>query len=167
MPKGVVIMDVYIRPLLEKDALTSWMWRNDPEVWTYTGSRPNLFITKEIELEWIRRVLKDEDAKRFAICLSETHEYIGNVQLTNIENNSAQFHIFIGEKEYWGRGVSTSATKLILDYAIDKMDMKKIYLIVKKENIAAIKSYEKNGFKTVSYSDRDIRMEIDLSIGTD
>jgi RimJ/RimL family protein N-acetyltransferase len=157
-------MNVYIRPLSENDALTSWKWRNDPEVWKYTSSRPDRYITEEIELEWIRRALKDETSKRFAICITDTNEYIGNVQLTNIKNDLAQFHIFIGNKIYWGRGVSTSATALILNYAHSILKINKIFLIVNKENIAGIKSYEKNGFKTVSSCDLNIRMEVELCV---
>lgn len=155
-------MNVYIRPLRESDASTSWRWRNDPDIWTYTGSRPDQYITEEIEFDWIRRVLKDRTSKRFAICITDTHEYIGNVQLTDIENNSAQLHIFIGNKSCWGKGVSTAATKLILDFARNKLHLKRIYLAVDNQNISAIRSYKKNGFKTVSVSAKNIRMEVDM-----
>ena len=36
---------VLIRPLEVSDALTSYKWRNDPEIWKYTGSRPDMEIT--------------------------------------------------------------------------------------------------------------------------
>lgn len=154
--------DVYIRPLCEVDALQSCHWRNDPDVWTYTGSRPNLLITEEIELEWIRKTLKDLTSKRFAICITATNEYIGNVQLTNIENDSAQFHIFIGNKSFWGKGIATAATKLILKFALNQLHLKKCYLEVDRRNQPAIKSYEKNGFKVISISSENYTMAIDL-----
>jgi len=160
-------MNVYLRPLRESDALTSWHWRNNPEIWTYTGSIPDQYITEEIEIEWIRRVLKDETTKRFAICITDTDEYIGNVQLTNIENDAAQFHIFIGNQSYWGKGVSTLATNLLLAFVRSNLQLNKIYLYVSKENVAAIRSYEKNGFKIVSCRDKDIRMEVDMFSGND
>ena len=160
-------MNVYIRPLRESDALISCKWRNDPDVWTYTGARPDRYITEEIELEWIRQVLKDETSRRFAICVTDTHEYIGNVQLTDIDNDSAQFHIFIGNKSYWGKGVSTLVTNLLLTFARSNLKLNKIYLYVNKENVAAIRSYEKNGFKVVSSCDKDIRMEVDIFSGND
>lgn len=152
-------MNVYIRPLQEADANVSYKWRNDPEVWALTGSRPDKQITKEIELEWIRRVIGDKTAKRFAICITNSDEYIGNVQLTGITGKEAEFHIFIGVKKYWGKGVSTQATGFILNYAFTELKLDRIILEVKMENIAAIKSYEKNGFKIVSICHSVIKME--------
>ncbi len=139
-------MDIYIRPLKKEDALTSFRWRNNPDIWKFTGSKPDKIITPEIELNWIQKVLKEKDSKRFAICLKENNKYIGNVQLTNIRNRTAEFHIFIGEQEFWGKGIGTETTKLLLKYAFEELNLKQIYLYVNPKNIAAIKSYEKCGF---------------------
>lgn len=49
--------EVYIRPLELKDALVSYKWRNNPRIWRLTGSRPNTFVTPEIETEWLKHVL--------------------------------------------------------------------------------------------------------------
>jgi RimJ/RimL family protein N-acetyltransferase len=155
-------MNVYIRPLCVKDALKSSHWRNDPEVWTYTNSRPDHYITQDIELEWIRIALKNEASKHFAICIVGTNEYIGNTQLTNISNFSAQFHIFIGNKIYWGRGISTLVTSMVLDFAHNNLNLKKIYLEVNKKNAAAINSYKKNDFKIISSCDETYKMEVML-----
>jgi RimJ/RimL family protein N-acetyltransferase len=152
-------MEIYIRPLREEDALTSWKWRNDPEVWKLTGSRPDRYITEELELSWIKRVLQDQSTKRFAICVSGTDKYIGNVQLTDITGECAEFHIFIGDRSCWGKGVSTQATRLILDYAWNVLLLKSVFLCVNKDNVAAIRSYEKNGFTTINCDDRDLTME--------
>jgi len=154
---------IYIRPLRESDALVSYKWRNDPVVWALTGSRPDRHITHDIELEWIRRVLQDKTARRFAICIADTNEYIGNVQLTEISTDDANLHIFIGEKDYWGKGVSTQATGLILRYGFNELNLKNILLEVNKENLSAIKSYEKNGFKIISTSHKVIKMQIGAS----
>jgi RimJ/RimL family protein N-acetyltransferase len=94
--------NVLIRPLVKEDALTSYQWRNDSEIWKFTGSRPNITVTQEVESEWIEKVLKDDISKRFAILCDG--EYIGNVQLTNINNDSAEFHIFIGKKSFGEKG---------------------------------------------------------------
>lgn len=140
--------EIYLRPLQKGDAYTSWLWRNDPDVWTYTGSKPDRYITKEIEYEWICRALSDGNSKRYAICQSDDHEHIGNIQLTDINNNKAQLHIFIGNKNYWGKGIGTLATKKILDIAFYEMLLNEVYLSVNSKNRAAISCYIKNGFLT-------------------
>ena len=49
---------IYIRSLKREDALTSYKWRNNPLIWELTGSKPDIEITKEIELSWIDKILK-------------------------------------------------------------------------------------------------------------
>jgi glycosyltransferase involved in cell wall biosynthesis/RimJ/RimL family protein N-acetyltransferase len=153
--------NVLIRPLVREDALTSYQWRNDSEVWKFTGSRPNIEITQEIESEWIDRILKDEKSKRFAILCD--NQYVGNVQLTNIENNAAEFHIFIGNKNFWGKGISQLATYQILYYAKEVLKLSEIYLHVKQKNIAAVKSYQRNNFIVIEENSDDVKMSLQLS----
>ena len=143
------MINIYLRPLKEEDALTSYKWRNDTEVWQLTGSRPDMVVTSEIEKNWIRKVLRDPTSRRFAICIAESDEYIGNVQLTSITEEEAEFHIFIGEKKYWGKGIGYQATEKIIGFARKNMSLKSIYLYVKALNKAAIMIYEKVGFSFV------------------
>lgn len=138
---------VLIRPLKLKDAEISYKWRNDPEIWKYTGTRPNRTITPEIELQWIKEVLKRKDEKRFAICIVETDEYIGNAQLTNINNESAQYHLFIGEISFRGKGIGKQVANLILEFAFYTLGVKEVYSYFNPDNLASIKACEKNGFK--------------------
>ena len=140
---------VFIRLLEETDAAVSWKWRNDPKVWKYTGRKPDNPITYAIELEWIKKVLQRQNEIRFAICEKETGNYIGNVQLTDINGYDAAFHIFIGDKKSWGRGYGTEATRLMLKYGFNVLKLQSIWLDVKKENKGAIKAYEKAGFLDV------------------
>jgi len=132
--------------LKENDAGTSWRWRNDPAIWVYTGLKPNIVITEEIEKKWIIEVLKRHNESRFAICAGDDRKYIGNVQLTNITTDGAEFHIFIGDKAYRNQGLGTKATNLILAYARKELKLSNVYLFVNEKNIAAIKTYKKCGF---------------------
>lgn len=152
-------VEVFLRELMREDALTSCHWRNDPEIWKYTGSRPDRFITEEVELEWIDKVLADDTRKVFAICLKEDSRYVGNVQVTNIEKDEAQFHIFIGDKSVWSKGIGTAATIQMLEIAREKLHLKKLKLWVNMKNLAARKVYLKVGFKSV---DETGNMEIEL-----
>ena len=139
---------ILIRPLEEKDSEISWRWRNEEEVWKYTGSRPNISITPKIEREWIKKVLTDPFSKRFAITVDNI--YVGNVQITNITEIDAEYHIFIGDKNYWGKGVAYSATLQIIRYAKNVLQLESIYLFVNPNHQKAIELYEKCGFTKVS-----------------
>jgi RimJ/RimL family protein N-acetyltransferase len=155
------VNEIYIRPLQHDDAKASYKWRNDRRIWKHTGSRPDQKITLAMERDWIKGILTKKSEKRFAICISSTHEYVGNVQLTNIKNGQAEFHIFIGEPAYWGIGLGEQATTIVLKLAFDKLNLKRIYLFVSKGNISAIKLYKKTGFDIEAEYDTQYLMVIE------
>ena len=138
-------MEVAIRPLETKDAYTSVGWRNDSEVFKYTGNTYDHVITIESELNWINKVMSVPNDYRCAILVDRV--YVGNIYLTNMESGIGHYHIFIGEKSYWGKGVAKKASKLIIDYGFNKLGLNEIRLRVRKENISALKLYQSLGFQ--------------------
>ena len=141
-------MNVSIRPLEVSDAKVSWCWRNDPTIWKFTGSRPNITVTEAIETKWIKRVIKEKDSARFAILIQEgdSFTYIGNIQLTHIEDAKAEYHIFIGNTKFWGKGIAQKATMLILNYGFTALGLQTIWLEVRNSHKSAIHLYKKCGF---------------------
>jgi diamine N-acetyltransferase len=137
---------VYIRPLILEDAKVSCLWRNDAEIWKYTEFKPDRHISLEMEEEWLKSKLDNSNEKRFAICLEANDQYIGNIQLVGITQEEACYHIFIGEKSFWGQGISQMATKLILSYAFSELDLESVLLEVNPLNTVAYSIYEKTGF---------------------
>lgn len=153
-------ISVYIRPLVIEDAQVSYAWRNDPDVWTYTGFKATRYITPQIETEWMQGALNRPDQSRFAICVKELDTYIGNVQLLDIRGQRAEMHIFIGNKLYWGKGIGYQATALILRYGFYERNLETIYLKVHPANIPAISIYEKAGFEITGKDNNHILMSI-------
>jgi RimJ/RimL family protein N-acetyltransferase len=119
-------------------------------------------VDEETERTWIEQVLAQTDSMRYAICDATTDEYIGNVQITHIKDGSGEFHIFIGNKDYWGKGVGSQATMLMLQEAF-AAGLLMIYLYVHPQNKPAIAIYERCGFVTTYADDSSIRMEINRS----
>ena len=140
-------MNVRIRTLKEQDAYTSVKWRNDPEVFKFTGNIYNHEITIDNELEWIRKVTANPTDYRCAILVDEV--YVGNIYLTDIKEGTAHFHIFIGDKSYWGKGVAKRASLLILEYAFNVLNIKEVLLRVRNVNTSAYNLYLRLGFKDV------------------
>lgn len=137
-------MNVEIRPLIEEDARTSVKWRNDPEVFKFTGNTYDHVITLESELNWIRKVITNKNEYRCAILVDGV--YVGNIYLTDISSESAVYHIFIGDKTYWGKGIAKKASELILNYAFNVLKLKTVKLKVRAKNKTAIALYRKLGF---------------------
>ncbi|MBR5237253.1 MAG: GNAT family N-acetyltransferase [Paludibacteraceae bacterium] len=155
-------MRVSIRPLQESDALVSYKWRNDPEVFKYTGNVYNNIITLETELAWIRRVIQNENEYRCAILVDD--EYVGNIYLTDITRTTAAYHIFIGNKDFWGKGVARTASELILEYAFDVLKLEYVYLRVKRENERALWLYKSLGFIIEESDDVWVKMKKKFNI---
>lgn len=152
-------MQIKIRPLQESDALISYQWRNNPLIWKYTGSKPDKIITVDMELMWIKKVLSRQNEKRFAIMADDV--YIGNTYLTDISNQTAEFHIFIGEQNYWGKGIAGIVITQVLSYA-KNINLKTIQLEVHQDNMPALKLYKKAGFIEISQNGQMIKMEKNL-----
>lgn len=147
-----------IRPLQVSDAYTSVKWRNDKEIWLNTINSPDRVITIEDELNWIEKVINEKDSHRFAILVN--NEYIGNIQLTNIKNDESYFGIFIGNKNYWNKGIGAVATLKILKFAFENVNLKRVNLRVRKNNLCAIRLYQNIGFKTIKELNDIIHMQI-------
>jgi RimJ/RimL family protein N-acetyltransferase len=154
-------MNVTIRPLEENDAYTSVKWRNMPELWTFTTFKADHEITLDDELKWIRAVIKDPTSARFAILADDV--YVGNIYLTGLTKDTGEYHIFIGNKDYWGKGVARKASGLIIKYGREKLGLKTIILGVKPDNAAAFHLYESLGFEKTGEEDGFTRMKLELA----
>lgn len=118
------------------------LWVNDNEV-TYlmvTGSKP---IAYEASLEMLRP--KDNEVL-FSIWAEE--QFIGTTGLYSIHPiaHSAEFRILIGDKDFWGRGIATECTQMLIEYGFNRLNLNMIWLGVNVENKPAIRAYEKSGF---------------------
>ena len=114
-------------------------------------------MSYDTELEWIKRVTKNSDEYRCAI--EANGVYVGNIYLTNITQEEAVYNIFIGNKDYWGKGVAYKASQLILKYAFETLHLKRVILEVRKEHTAARELYHKLGFEEIK-RDEYIWMQI-------
>ena len=151
-------MNVTIRPLVEEDAYTSVKWRNDSEVFKFTGNTYKHEIKIENELEWIRKVMANPADYRCTILADDV--YVGNIYLTDINDGNAHYHIFIGDKKYWGKGIAKQASLLILEYAFNVLKLDEVYLRVRKENISAYHLYLNLGFSEIFSEEQWIGMVI-------
>lgn len=100
--------------------------------------------------EWLRRVYSSPDSVHFAIVLHDGR-HIGNCSLHTIrwEEKTAELGIVLGEKDCWGQGYGPEALRLLLRYAFSDLGLSRVVLHVHKDNIRAIRAYQKVGFVEV------------------
>ncbi|MDD3342349.1 MAG: GNAT family protein [Sulfurospirillaceae bacterium] len=120
---------LYLRPLHVNDAERNYpSWLNDYEVCRYNSHGDTLY-TKEMALSYIQNVQNNPTCKVFAICDKASDKHIGNIALQAIstKNQSAEFAILLGDKAFWGKGLSKEAGKLLLKYGFEILKLHRIY----------------------------------------
>lgn len=138
-----------LRELERKDMVNINVWRNDPHLVALLGA-PFRYINVEVDEAWFDNYMRNRgNAVRCAIIHEETGELIGLVSLTNVNyvNQSAEFHIMIGNQQKQNCGAGTFAVRTMLDHAFYNMNMHRIELTVLVSNQRAQHVYEKCGFK--------------------
>ncbi|MFC9427476.1 GNAT family N-acetyltransferase [Streptomyces sp. NPDC056987] len=138
---------VKLRAMEPAEAEQLWHWNHDPEVmrWMSDGYAQSLAqVRKGIE-ERPRNAYGDV---LYGVETLADATLIGLVRLrdTEPETGCAALDIYLGEKQYWGRGYATDAMRTICRYGFDKMRLHKITLKVVTENHAAHHVYRKIGF---------------------
>ena len=93
-------------------------WYSDPEVARLARYQDGPMRPEEIERFFTARVVGPESLA-MAIHVRATDRLIGTCAFSQLDgdNGSALYHITIGEKDAWGRGYGTEATRLMLDHA--------------------------------------------------
>ncbi len=139
--------NVYLRILEKTDIQTTQRWINDPLISDIMGYLP--VMSYENQINWYDNFKDDNTRFIFAICKLSNNEHIGNVGLGKINyiSRHCMFNIFIADNSYKSKGIGTEATKLILEFAFNRLNMNKVYLQTSERFIEANKMYQKIGFK--------------------
>lgn len=133
---------------LRRDLLPLYTrWINDlGAARTLGASSP---MTLEGETKWYEESATSEKTVPFTVYARPDLRPIGTASLFEVDhrNRAATFGIFIGDREYRGKGYGTETTSLVLDYAFTMLGLHNVMLTVYDYNPAGVRAYEKAGFK--------------------
>ena len=137
---------ILLREIEEDDLNSIVKWRNDPAILRWLFSYSPLNKTKQ--RKWYEKYLDDDTQQTFIIEVKEEKISIGTVGLTSIDykNQRAELGVLIGDESWQNKGMGTDALDLLIKFAFDEMNIRKIKAIVFEENIPAIKLYKSRGF---------------------
>lgn len=137
---------IFLRKMEYADTEHIVRWRNNGRV------RDN-FIYREIFTSegheaWIKTMVDTGKVVQFIICEKENRRPVGSVYFRDIDmvKKEAEYGIFIGEDDAVAKGYGSETARLAVQYAFDRMKLKRLVLRVFTDNKAAIKSYEAAGF---------------------
>ena len=139
---------VVLRPITDADTDDIVRWRNDPEVWRYFLFREP--FTPELHRAWLRDRVATGRVIQYIITERESGRSVGSVYFRDVDrkNESAEYGIFIGERDARGRGIGTETARLFTDFGLNVLGLHRISLKVLGGNEIAQRSYEKAGFRT-------------------
>lgn len=140
---------VYLRAFNLEDANTTHKWRTDEEVIRSLVGRKH-FVSLDYEKKWVSDVIFSPGNNiKLAVCMKDTDQHIGNAYLDNIDsfNQNALFSLMIGEKDFWGKGLGTELTMLMLYHAFYSINLKRVQSYQLRDNIGSIQVHNKCGFQ--------------------
>ena len=137
---------IKLKPLCSENITPFYQWIRDEEAIIYSLSCFQKMKTDEQIEEWFASSISDKQNSNHAIFVDDV--FVGYAGICGISksNNSGEYFIFIGDKEYWGKGVGTEVTKLIVKKAFKELGLNRIMLTVSVPNKAGVKAYERAGF---------------------
>jgi len=126
-------------------------WRRDSEFNRLLNMGVMHLDSAKAIQQWIEKDMENEGSKEyfFAMRTLADDKLIGGLGLDVVEwaFRDAFVAIFIGEREYWGKGYGTDAMNVLLGYAFLELNLRRVSLGVFEYNPRAIRSYEKVGFR--------------------
>jgi RimJ/RimL family protein N-acetyltransferase len=133
------------------DAVTRHVWFNDADFTRLYLGRPAAMSYRQVEEEVLLACQSTvaSGLVELAIEIPEGNRYIGNVffRRINWQDRNAEYGIFIGPHEYWGKGLGADATRLMLVYGFQELGLHRIWLTVFPANPRGLHCFKKCGFK--------------------
>lgn len=143
-----------LRELRQSDAKRMLEWMHDTSV------------VEKLQTDFRKKTLEDcrkfiansNDDENVNLAVTDDNDnYMGTVSLKHIHDGEAEFAIAL-HKDAIGKGMGILAMRKMLDMGFVKYGLSKIYWCVAKDNVRALRFYDKNLFKRIKYE--DVKMPI-------
>ncbi len=140
--------DVTLRAVEESDMELLREMINNPEIENMVAGS-SFPVSSFAQRKWFENLLNNKNELRLIID-TDTYGSIGTITLTKIDwkNRNSQLNIKItNKKDLYGKGYGSKATKALIKYAFEQLNMQCIYSHILEYNIASQRLHEKIGFK--------------------
>lgn len=126
-------------------------------------TRSGDFYTIEGQVKRIKEAaeyVKQDQDYYFGIFENDEDKLVGTINLFHIIRGSSQSAVigYFLDRKYNGRGFTTEATKLIVNYAFDELKLHRIEAGVQPHNIGSIRVLEKAGFHKEGIARKNIKI---------
>lgn len=141
---------IYFRTLTSDDVSVMMAWENNPDNWKISSTTKAYSRAQIEEFVGLNQDIFIHSQLRLIICLTDTNEIIGNMDLFDFEpeHKRVGVGILIDEK-YRNKGLANESIQLIEEYCKIILDVKNIFCNILTDNTKSIKLFEKNNFKRI------------------
>lgn len=133
---------------------------NDKEIQRFISKDERVY-SREDEINWVRSKL-EEKAYVFSMISKEDGSYIGNVELMDVENGSAEVGLCI-TKDMQNKHFGTESLKRIIEYAFNEVGLNTLTAVIFSNNVRSLHNVEKIGFKRCGIT-KGVKVEDGVSI---
>ena len=139
--------DVYLTPLNDSDLDLLCDWQNAP--WIRDLAMGFRFPVQTSAVKnWLRKIEEQNSKSKVVYGIRLRDQLVGVISLHHIEQfqRKSLLGIFIGDDSRRNQGIGFMSTCLILDFAFNGLDFRKVGLEVLAKNMDAMALYERVGF---------------------
>ncbi|HVB24868.1 MAG TPA: GNAT family protein [Ktedonobacteraceae bacterium] len=138
---------VTLRPLELDDIDLMYQWEANIELDILSGWTPKRSLAT-FRQKFEKRITEPED-DRYTFGIQFEGRLVGYVELVMIDHFERRtfISILIGDKQLWGRGIGSTALRILLDYAFTVQAMEKICAEVYGLNPRSQRPMERVGFQ--------------------
>ncbi len=135
-----------LRALEREDLKQLRDWRNDPEI--FSRVREYRYLNMENQEAWFE-ALRDADKTIMFGVQHGSISLIGVCGLTGIDwiGRKAEVSIYIGDKEYRGKGLGLEILNALAKYAFEECNLNRLWAEVFDSNQASRKLFVKAGYE--------------------
>ena len=150
LDKNVILegRSIRLRPVELSDVGERYCaWMNDLEVNRHMETRFRRQTLDDIR-QYVEKMRAAGDTLFWAMVDQASGRHVGNIKLGPISeiHRRGELSFFIGEKDFWGRGLATEAVALVTDYALASLGLMKVTAGCYSNNAGSRHIFEKLGY---------------------
>ena len=147
---------VILRPLSDEHLPYLYKWNSDPEVLYWTEGEDVAAYPPEVvhqiyggSLENILYFAVEVNGEMIGDCWLQKMNLSYVKEMYAVGTDVRRIDMSIGEKAYWGKGIGTIFTGILVKYAFECENVDVLHCFCEDYNIRSRRIWEKNGFQLV------------------
>lgn len=153
---------IRIRTMVPDDSAILLKWMTDMRVLEFYEGRDKRYTEELIYQDFFEEDSEDDNGAAMKVILEYEGDPIGYGQIYPITDEGCEEYEydnrnetvygmdqFIGEPDYWDRGIGTEYLKLILQFLREEKQADAVIMDPHQDNVRAIRCYQKVGFHII------------------